>query len=53
MTVGCSNLSWSPQRHPRSPLPAVRGGLRPRENTEGTDLSEPLPEFDFNQRLSW
>jgi hypothetical protein len=38
--------------------PAARGLPREedfdtREGTEGTDLSEPLPEFECDQRSSW
>jgi len=39
--------------------PAAHGPPRweedfdPREGTEGTDLSQPLLEFEFDQRVSW
>jgi hypothetical protein len=33
--------------------PHREDGFDPREGTEGTDLSEPLPKFKFNQRVSW
>ncbi len=46
-----------PTRAPRI-APAARGPARweedfdPREGTEGTDLSQPLPEYEFDQRVS-
>jgi hypothetical protein len=40
------------------PIASARGpsgreeDFSPSEGTEGTDLSEPLPDFEFDQRLS-